>query len=117
MPHYTAGTKELWRFSIMFCRACGKEVHAECVICPGCGVATGVASPSTLSSVQGDAGGIGWWFLGFFFPLIGLILYLVWKQTQPKNSSMVGRGALVGFIANVLILILYSIIVWLLLEV
>ena len=40
---------------------------------------------------------IGWAILGFFFPLVGFILFLVWRNTKPKASKMSGIGALVGF--------------------
>lgn len=44
-----------------------------------------------------DSGSIGWAILGFFFPIVGLILYLVWKSTKPQCAKMAGIGALVGF--------------------
>ena len=43
----------------------------------------------------------GWAVLGFFFPLIGLILYLVWKDTKPQASKSAGKGALIGVIVGV----------------
>jgi len=76
----------------MFCKTCGKEVHAQCVVCPHCGVATGGGDQS------GDTGNVGWSFLGFFIPLVGLILYFIWKQTHPKNAKMAGKGALANII-------------------
>ena len=48
-------------------------------------------------SQQGnDSGSFGWAVLGFFIPLVGLILWLVWKDTKPKSAKMAGIGALVG---------------------
>ena len=43
-----------------------------------------------------DSGSFGWAVLGFFIPLVGLILWLVWKDTKPKSAKMAGIGALVG---------------------
>ena len=43
-----------------------------------------------------DSGSFGWAVLGFFFPIVGLILVLVWKQSKPKCAKMAGIGALVG---------------------
>ena len=35
--------------------------------------------------------------LAFFFPLIGLIFYLVWKDETPKKAKAVGKWALISF--------------------
>lgn len=51
--------------------------------------------------------GSNWWsVLGFFIPLVGLILFLVWKTTNPKSAKAAGIGALVSVIVNLLIVIL-----------
>lgn len=49
------------------------------------------------SQVAYDSGSIGWGVLGFFFPLVGLILFLVWRNTRPQSSKVAGIGALIGF--------------------
>ena len=36
----------------------------------------------------------GFVVLGFFFPLIALILYLVWKDTEPAKAMACGKGGL-----------------------
>ena len=89
----------------MFCKNCGKEIDEKAVICPHCGVATGKVDNSN------DAPSAGWGVLGFFFPLIGLILYLVWKSEYPLRAKSVGKGALIGFIVSVVIGIIYGVIV------
>ncbi len=53
-----------------------------------------------------DNGGFGWGFLGFLIPLVGLILFLVWKDTKPKTAKAAGIGALVGVIVSVIFSIL-----------
>ena len=45
-----------------------------------------------------DNGGFGWGFLGFLIPLVGLILFLVWKDTKAA-----GIGALVSVIAGIVL--------------
>lgn len=45
-----------------------------------------------------DNGGFLWGLLGFCIPLVGLILFLVWKDTKPKSSKAAGIGALVSVI-------------------
>lgn len=43
-----------------------------------------------------DTGSIGWGVLGALIPLVGLILFLVWNSTKPRNAKVAGIGALVG---------------------
>lgn len=54
------------------------------------------------SSQSNDSGSFGWAVLGFFIPLVGLILWLVWKDSKPKSAKMSGIGALVGVGISVL---------------
>ena len=51
-----------------------------------------------------DSGSIGWGVLGFFFPIVGLILFLVWKNTKPNCAKVAGIGAIVGVVLNILIM-------------
>lgn len=46
-------------------------------------------------NIVDDSGSFGWAVLGFFIPLCGLILYLVWRNTKPKCAKNAGIGALV----------------------
>jgi hypothetical protein len=36
-----------------------------------------------------DTGGFGWGLLGFVFPIVGLVLYLVWKDNKPISAPSV----------------------------
>ena len=49
-----------------------------------------------------DHGSIGYAILGFFAPMIGLILFLVWRNEKPKSAKQCGIGALISFILSVL---------------
>ncbi len=42
-----------------------------------------------------DNGGFLWGLLGCCIPIVGLILFLVWKDTKPKTAKAAGIGALV----------------------
>lgn len=53
--------------------------------------------------VNGDTGSFGWAVLGFFIPIVGLILFLVWKDSKPLSAKQAGKGALVSVIANVVL--------------
>ncbi len=52
---------------------------------------------------NGDAPSIGFGVLGFLIPLVGLILYCVWKQDKPMRANSAGKGALFGFLFNIVI--------------
>ncbi|MBQ7700998.1 MAG: zinc ribbon domain-containing protein [Candidatus Methanomethylophilaceae archaeon] len=78
-----------------YCRQCGRQIADDCTFCPDCG-----ARQRELVYVNQvyDSGSIGWFILGFFFPLIGFILWLAWLSTKPKCSKMAGLGALTPFL-------------------
>lgn len=59
-----------------------------------------------MQNNQQDSGSFGWAVLGFFFPLIGLILFLVWKSTKPLSAKKAGIGALIGAIVLVVVYII-----------
>ena len=88
----------------MFCKNCGKEIDDRAEICPNCGVRV------KGSSGAGDAPSAGFGVLGFFFPLIGLILYLVWKSDFPLKARSCGKGALIGFFVGMALSILVPIL-------
>lgn len=90
----------------MYCRNCGKEIDDKAIICPNCGVQqSGIVKNDSLNIK--DTGSIGWGILGFCIPIVGLVLYLVWQDTNPKNSKMAGKGALISAILVGIFLIVY----------
>lgn len=58
-----------------------------------------------------DSGSAGWGVLGFFIPIVGFILWLVWKDDKPKCSKAAGIGCLVSICMSVVTVILYVAIV------
>lgn len=63
------------------------------------------AQPQYMAPAPIDNGSFGWAVLGFFFPLVGLILFLVWKDSKPLSGKKAGIGALVGVISKVVLAI------------
>lgn len=49
---------------------------------------------------QKSGSSFGWAVLGFFIPLAGLILFLVWGQTRPEDAKAAGKGALISVIIS-----------------
>ena len=87
-----------------FCKKCGAQIDDQAVVCPKCGVAQGAGMSTS------DNGGFLWGLLGCCIPLVGLILFLVWKDTKPKTSKAAGIGALVGVLSIVVWYILVIVI-------
>ena len=73
-----------------FCRNCGQQIDDRAAVCPHCGVAQ-ENKPQVV-----DNGGFGWGVLGCCIPIVGLVLFLVWKDTKPKTAKAAGIGALVS---------------------
>ena len=73
-----------------FCKNCGKEIDDKAVICPSCGVQQQEIAPTTPEVVD------NWGLLGCCVPIVGLVLFLVWKDTKPKTAKAAGIGALVA---------------------
>ena len=58
-----------------------------------------------------DASSTGYAILCFCFPIVGLILYCVWRESLPKRAKSAGMGGLIGFCIGVLLTVLFY--VWL----
>ena len=93
----------------MFCKNCGKEINDQAVVCPGCGCATG---GKNVLAMDGDASSFGYAFLGFLIPIVGLILFLMWKNDYPLRAKSAGKGALISVIVSVVLLVIYYIIIF-----
>ena len=87
-----------------FCKNCGNQIEDNAATCPYCG-----ASQNTTPQVT-DNGGFLWGLLGCCIPIVGLVLFLVWKDTKPKTSKATGIGALVGVILMILYYILIAVV-------
>lgn len=87
-----------------YCQKCGREIMDEAVICPGCGC------PTNGNGVhnQADSSSIGWALLGYFIPIVGLILYLTWKDSMPLKAKSAGKGALISVCVSVILSIIIT---------
>ena len=73
-----------------YCRRCGAPISDQAMVCPSC------AEPQYSVPPVQDNGGIGWGLLGCCIPIVGLVLFLVWKDQKPKTAKAAGIGALVA---------------------
>lgn len=93
----------------MFCKKCGKEIMDDAVICVHCGCSTQEKKEITTS--ENDAPSTGMAVLGFLIPLVGLIVWLINKETKPLMAKSAGKGALIGFIVSIVFSIIYGAVV------
>lgn len=43
--------------------------------------------------------------MGFFIPIVGLIIFLIYEEKKPKRAKSAGKGALIGFITKIVLAI------------
>lgn len=119
----------------MYCNNCNQEYKDDMNFCPFCGTANpnavnynqqyyqpaedrqnyqnGQYNPYQQPYSQQynapnpkDVPSAGFNVLAFFFPIVGLILYLVWKDETPKKAKAIGKWALISVIVNVVVYII-----------
>lgn len=83
----------------LYCSGCGEKLEGNPVFCNRCGKS--VSSLKDLGSGSNNLDvnpSFGYAVLGFFLPIVGLILYLVWKDEKPGKGRSAGRGALINIV-------------------
>lgn len=65
---------------------------------------------NNLNTNVDDKGGFLWGLLGCCIPIVGLILFLVWKDTKPKTAKAAGIGALICVILYVILYIVMAVL-------
>jgi hypothetical protein len=92
-----------------FCRQCGRNIADKAT---GTGYTTHAGPPPPYggSAYVQDAPSGGFAALGFFFPVVGLILYLVWRDALPLRARSAGKGAIAGVLAYVALVIVLIIL-------
>lgn len=108
----------------MYCSKCGKVIPDNATFCSECGNVTAVTDQQPVNSNQSynqnsnghfnpiieDKSSTVANIASCCFPLAGLILYLVWKDTKPQSASTVCKFTIGGVVGITLIYILFFII-------
>jgi len=91
----------------MYCKNCGRPVDEGSLYCNNCGTRLDSTQNPNISE---DKPSFGFAVLGFFIPLVGLILFLIYESQKPKRAKLAGKGALIGFITNIVLSIILVIL-------
>lgn len=91
----------------MYCKYCGSYVDDNSPYCKNCGAQ---ADNEPVEYVCSDSPSFWFALLGFIFPIIGLILFIIYEDKRPKRAKSAGKGALVGFITKVVLAIILVIL-------
>ena len=90
----------------MFCKKCGNMLNDNDVFCGKCGTkiyaqkVEVIDKPSTLLNL-----------VGFFAPLVGLILYLILKDEEPIRARAIGKWSIIGVVSEMVLTILV-VVLW-----
>lgn len=91
----------------MYCKNCGRTVDDTSSYCNNCGARI---DNKPNADVSEDSSSMGFAILGFFIPIIGLILFLIYEGKKPKRAKSAGKGALIGFITRIVLTIILVIL-------
>jgi uncharacterized membrane protein YvbJ len=96
-----------------YCANCGTQARETQSVCLNCGKSLNFSQNKKV--IEEETSTTGYAVLGFFMPVVGLVLYLIWLETKPKAARSAGIGALVGvisaFVFSILITILFVLLV------
>lgn len=91
----------------MYCKNCGRSVDDTSSYCNNCGARI---DNKPNADVSEDSLSLGFAILGFFIPIVGLILFLIYEEKKPKRAKSAVKGALIGFITEIVLAIILVIL-------
>ena len=94
-----------------YCQKCGTPTNMDTIICSNCNT----IFPKLRSQYESSNNSVLYGLLGFCIPILGLILYITLKDSQPENAKSSGIGALVSTGISFVVFIIYALVVFALL--
>lgn len=91
----------------MYCKNCGRTVDDTSSYCNNCGARIDNKPNADASE---DSLSLGFAIFGFFIPIVGLILFLIYEEKKPKRAKSAVKGALIGFITEIVLAIILVIL-------
>ena len=95
----------------MYCTKCGKKVNDGDLFCSSCSYKFyNNINNVNYGEEKKEKASIGWWFLAFFIPVVGIVLFFIYRKTHPGMKKRLLSGTIVGFITGVISTILLIVI-------
>ena len=99
----------------MYCKNCGTEIRDGSNFCENCGKSVNdcgeTAQTAQIQSIQAPvldySGSFLMWLVGFFIPVVGLVLFLCMRKDEPGKARSAGKGALTAFLIHLALVALY----------
>lgn len=91
----------------MYCKNCGRIVDDTSSYCNNCRARIDNKPNADASE---DSLSLGFAIFGFFIPIVGLILFLIYEEKKPKRAKSAVKGALIGFITEIVLAIILVIL-------
>lgn len=92
-----------------YCAFCGKELADDAAFCMACGRPCSGAPYGNVANVQ-DEDNIIFTIIGFFIPILGVILYLYYMDKMPLRAKSAIKGTIISIIAGAALAVLFMII-------
>jgi uncharacterized protein (DUF983 family) len=105
VPQPIPATPAPTQYFTRYCPHCGAGLVDGAVICVKCGSKVTAFNPD-------DKRSFGFAFLSFWFPWLGLILFIVWHNSKPLRAKSCIIGFWIGFILSILFFIMLAIMVY-----
>lgn len=103
-----------------YCQHCGNQLNDSDIFCSSCGAPfennqqnnnpNQTYDPYHVNQEKVDESKSGLNVLSFIFPIVGFILYLVWKNEYPIKAKSCGKWAIIGFVVSLVFEIVGDII-------
>lgn len=91
----------------MYYKYCGRIVDDTSSYCNNCGAKL---DNNSNAGVYEDSSSFEYAIIGFCIPIVGLILFLIYEGKKPKRAKSAGKGALLGFITEIVLSIIIIIL-------
>lgn len=88
----------------MYCKNCGHYIDDSATYCNNCG------TKFDNNNGTDDHLSLEFAIFGFFIPIVGLILFLIYEEKKPKRAKSAIKGALIGFITEIVLAIILVIL-------
>ena len=96
----------------MYCGDCGKKINSNSKFCPYCGSRVASENVTVVNSNE-DSVNVLLVIASFLVPILGVVLFVIYKDKKTKTSKAYGIAALVGFISKMFFYVLYFIWIFL----